>query len=247
MRILIGGLLNCCSGNGSAPAPNLLDSLLPPLPLDIVPAAYVNSHTLWYFADPMCSWCWGFAPVIDAIKAHYGDGLKIALVLGGLRPGTTEPLAPETRAEILHHWHEVQRRTGQPFAFEGALPEGFVYDTEPPSRAVIAISGLNPEATLPFFKRIQATFYAEGRDVTQPDTLAALAETFDIAPAQFHPAFASSEAIEVTRRHFEHTRRAGVTGFPTTVLQHGEKLELLNSGYRAFDDLKPQIESWLSS
>ena len=23
-----------------------------------------------YFADPMCSWCWGFAPVIEKIAAE---------------------------------------------------------------------------------------------------------------------------------------------------------------------------------
>ena len=26
---------------------------------------------LWYFADPMCSWCWGFSPVISEIKKSY--------------------------------------------------------------------------------------------------------------------------------------------------------------------------------
>ena len=45
---------------------------------------------LWYFADPMCSSCWGFAPVMSAIKEKYSDRFRIALVLGGLRPGTTE-------------------------------------------------------------------------------------------------------------------------------------------------------------
>jgi putative protein-disulfide isomerase len=34
----------------------------------------------------MYSWCWGFAPVIDAIKEAYADQLKVALLLGGLRP-----------------------------------------------------------------------------------------------------------------------------------------------------------------
>ena len=98
------------------------------------------SRILWYFADPMCSWCWGFAPVISAIKEAYADRLKGALVLCGLRPGTTEPMTAALREEILHHWHEVHRRTGQPFIFDDAMPAGFVYDTEPPSRAVVAVA-----------------------------------------------------------------------------------------------------------
>ena len=96
------------------------------------------SRTLWYFADPMCSWCWGFSPVISVIKDVYADRLKVALLLGGLRPGTTEPMTAALREEILHHWQAVQRRTGQPFLFENAMPAGCVYDTEPPSRAEVA-------------------------------------------------------------------------------------------------------------
>lgn len=206
----------------------------------------MTSHILWYFADPMCSWCWGFAPVIDAIKEYYGERLEIALVLGGLRPGSTAPLTPEQRSQILHHWHEVHRRTGRPFRFEGALPAGFVYDTEPPSRAVVAVRGINPDAAFPYLKRIQEAFYAEGRDVTHADTLAALAQTtVGIAADRFREAFVSPEAVDRTRRHFEYTRKAGITGFPATVLQRGDRLELLSTGYQPYEDLKPRIEAWL--
>ncbi len=77
----------------------------------------MSTPILWYFADPMCSWCWGFSPAIEAVRDAYRKRMKIALVLGGLRPGTTEPMTPTTREEILHHWHAVHERTGQPFHF----------------------------------------------------------------------------------------------------------------------------------
>ena len=110
---------------------------------------------LWYFADPMCSWCWGFAPVIQRIKQDYSHHLRISLNVGGLRPGTTEPLGETARAEILHHWHQVHTRTGQPFKFDGALPETFVYDTEPASRAVLAFASLDADRTLAYFGETQ--------------------------------------------------------------------------------------------
>ena len=52
---------------------------------------------LWYFADPMCSWCWGFSPAIDVLRDEYRDRIKIALVLGGLRPGETTSMTPTAR------------------------------------------------------------------------------------------------------------------------------------------------------
>ncbi|MDO8703948.1 MAG: DsbA family protein [Sulfuricaulis sp.] len=203
-------------------------------------------RVLWYFADPMCSWCWGFSPVIGAIKETYSERIKIALMLGGLRPGTTDPMTPKSRAEILHHWRDVREMTGQAFAFEGALPEGFVYDTEPPSRAVIAVADLNPEAIFPYFKSVQEAFYTKQQDITQAQTLAALAEGHGIDTQKFLERFGSEDMKNKTRTHFQVAREAGVRGFPTIVLQAESGGTLLTHGYRSFDQLKPEIENWLA-
>ena len=32
----------------------------------------MSKHFL-YVADPMCSWCWGFSPVIDKIDETFGE------------------------------------------------------------------------------------------------------------------------------------------------------------------------------
>lgn len=205
-----------------------------------------QQRVLWYFADPMCSWCWGFAPVISAIKDVYANRLTIVLMLGGLRPGTTDPVTPKFREETLHHWQEVHRMTGQPFAFESAMPEGFVYDTELPSRAVIAVADLNPNAIFPYFKSVQEAFYAKQQNVTQVDTLSVLAEQYYIETPKFLERFYSEDIMKKTRKHFEVTREAGVHGFPTVVLQRQSGGTLLTNGYRPFEELQPRIEEWLA-
>jgi putative protein-disulfide isomerase len=205
-----------------------------------------QQRVLWYFADPMCSWCWGFAPVINAIKDVYANRLKIVLMLGGLRPGTSDPVTPEFRQETLHHWKDVHRVTGQPFVFENAMPEGFVYDTEPPSRAVIAVADLNPAAIFPYFKSVQEAFYVKQQNVTKVDTLAALAEQQNIETLKFLERFHSEDIRNKTRKHFEVTREAGVHGFPTIILQRQSGGTLLTNGYRPFAELRPGIEAWLA-
>jgi putative protein-disulfide isomerase len=205
-----------------------------------------QERILWYFADPMCSWCWGFTPAISAIKESYSDRLKIALMLGGLRPGTTEPVTPIFRKETLHHWQDVHKMTGQPFAFEGAMPEGFVYDTEPASRAVIAVAGINPEATFPYFKSVQAAFYTQGQDVTQTGTLAELAAQHNIDKPRFLERFESEDVKHKTRAHFRITREAGVRGFPTIVLQAESGRKLLTNGCRPLEELRPELDAWLA-
>ena len=46
---------------------------------------------LIYVMDPMCSWCYGFAPVIKRLVAEQEGTLQFKLVMGGLRPGTEKP------------------------------------------------------------------------------------------------------------------------------------------------------------
>src|SRR5271154_1916736 len=94
---------------------------------------------LIYFADPMCSWCWGFSPVITEIERCFGDLLPIRLILGGLRPGTTTKLTDAYKTTLRAHWHHVHEASGQPF--DGAFfdRENFVYDTEPAARATVVM------------------------------------------------------------------------------------------------------------
>ncbi len=202
---------------------------------------------LWYFADPMCSWCWGFAPVIQALKQDYADRIRISLNLGGLRPGTTGPLGEKARGEILHHWHQVHDRTGQPFKFEGALPETFVYDTEPASRAVLAFGALDADRTLAYFAAVQSAFYADGRDVTQFSVLSDIARGFELDADAFETAFSSGETRSRTQAHFARARRAGVRGFPTTVWQHGDQVALIAGGYMPYPQVAGIIDARLAA
>jgi len=70
-----------------------------------------------YVADPMCSWCWGFAPVSKRLHAEYAATVGLRLVLGGLRPGAAAVTLDATlQTHLREHWTAVQERTGQPFA-----------------------------------------------------------------------------------------------------------------------------------
>ncbi|HEY9100356.1 MAG TPA: DsbA family protein [Thiobacillus sp.] len=206
----------------------------------------MTAPILWYFADPMCSWCWGFSPAMEAIREAYHDRMKIALVLGGLRPGETAGMTATTRDEILHHWHAVHTRTEQPFKFEHALPDGFVYNTEPACRAVIAVSGIEPKLIFPMFKSIQAAFYAEGRDVTQAPVLCELATGLGVDTATFLHAFDRDDTRAKTQAHFRQSRQAGVQGFPTLIMQQSEQLHTISTGCLPLDSVRAAIDACLT-
>lgn len=184
--------------------------------------------------------------MIDEIRKCYADDLKVALILGGLRPGTRDSLTASLRAEILHHWHEVHNRTGQTFNFEKAMPEGFVYDTEPPSRAVVTMGAIKPEAVFAYFKAIQSAFYIDQKDTTKQGTLLEIASQFGIDIAIFQTQFQAEDLKKKTFAHFQKTRAYEIRGFPSLILENSDGKYRLAHGYRSFDELQPEIETWLS-
>jgi len=199
-----------------------------------------------YFADPMCSWCWGFSPVIADIASRVAGRASVRVVVGGLRIDTDRAMDDRQKASIRHHWEEVNRATGQPFDFGFFDRAGFVYDTEPACRAVVAVRSLAPDATLGYFRAVQQAFYAENRDVTAADTLADLARGLGLDGEAFASVFAAPEVMEATRADFTLTATIGVGGFPSVILQDDTKYAWLTQGYQPLADLAPQIDHWLS-
>ena len=204
---------------------------------------------LIYFADAMCSWCYGFAPVMDALQAEFGEALPIQLINGGLRPGTTKPMDAEAKAKTRGHWQHVHEASGQPFDFAFFDREGFVYDTEPAARAVVLVRDRDGAQALPFFKRVQSAFYAENRDVTAPEVLADLAAGFGFGREAFLAAHATEEARTEAWTDFTVAQRTGVTGFPTLIAGTGQQdgWSLITQGYQPEARVLSTVAQWLTA
>ncbi len=201
---------------------------------------------LLYVMDPMCSWCWGFAPVAEAlVEQARAAGLPLHLVVGGLRTGSGAALEPTTKRYILEHWHAVQDTTGQSFKFEDALPDGFVYDTEPACRAIVAARSLAPDIAWKLVKGIQEAFYLHGRDTTNASVLTELAETAGLPRIEFAEAFDSAEQHAATASDFSWVQDLGIAGFPTLLAERNGQLALLTNGYQPLDELAPLLSRWL--
>lgn len=202
------------------------------------------AQQLIYFADPMCSWCWGFAPEIVRLAEAVEGRARLRLVMGGLRAGNTKPMDTEQKAMISGHWKNVGARSGQPFDFSFFERDGFVYDTEPACRAVVTARGLSPAHAFPLFTRIQAAFYAENQDVTDAGTLAVLAEEVGLDRAEFADAFEMDATKDATQLDFLITQQTGVSGFPTVLAGVRERgFHVVAAGYSSADTILPKLHA----
>ena len=205
------------------------------------------TKTLLYFADPMCSWCWGFQPVMANIREKTAASADCVIFTGGLRPFTEHVMTNEDKAKVRGHWGHVQEASGQPFDFDFFERTDFTYDTEPACRAVVAVRRLKPEFAHPMLDRLHRAFYAENRDVTDADVLADLAAEVGVDRSDFQIAHAADETKQETLADFHYAQRSQITGFPTLVgVTEGAKPMLLTIGYRPWADMEPAIDDWLA-
>ena len=203
---------------------------------------------LLYVADPMCSWCYGFAPVIDGLAEHFGERLPIRLLMGGLRAGNTRPMTEADKGTIAGHWRKVAERTGQPFDFGLFEREGWIYDTEPACRAVVTMRILNPRRALGYKARVQRAFYAENRDTTKAAVLADVAAEAGVDREIFFAEMTSAEARNATFRDFLTAQDSGIRGFPTLLAGDGTGNYLtITNGYRPLEGMADALERWLES
>lgn len=204
------------------------------------------SQRLIYVMDPMCSWCWGFAPVIDSIIALAPE-LSLHLVAGGLRPGDGQPLDERTRLALAEHWQAVQAASGQSFVSPDQLPDSFVYDTEPACRALLVGRGLDANRAWPFVRLLQQAFYAQAMDLSDARVLLDLAVQAGYERSQFAEAYGSELARAAIAADFSWTRDLGIAGFPTLLAERDGQLALLANGYQPAEVVIPLLERWLAA
>ncbi|WP_187260714.1 DsbA family protein [Pontibacter beigongshangensis] len=206
----------------------------------------LDSPHLIYVMDPMCTWCYGFAPVIKRLHEEYQDKLKLKVVVGGLRPGATTPLQADTPDNVQQHWHEVAETSGQPFNFDFFEREGFVYDTEPACRAIVAIRYLAPEHELEMASEIQQAFYKLNQDVTNPAVLAAIASHFGVQEETFLENFQDPLLIEKTQQDFLIARQLRAIAFPSLYLLNDKRISLISRGYKKYEAVNSRLAEALN-
>ena len=187
---------------------------------------------IYYFADPMCSWCYGFGPALTQFAANHA-ALPLSVVMGGLRAYNTQVASDQQKADIRGHWRHVEDASGLPFNDALLMKPGFIYDTEPACRAVVTVreTGLAELAVSGFMKAVQAAFYRDARDVTDAEVLADVAAEEGMDRVAFLAAFKSPQMREAVRGDFALTQSVGVRGFPALFAARGNELRSIVNGY----------------
>ena len=193
---------------------------------------------LFYVADPMCSWCWGFASTLAAIEPRLPDDVRVELVLGGLAPDSDAPMDESTRRYVQRAWRAVEARTGAPFDhsfWERCSPRR---STWPACRAVLAAGARGRE----MFGAIQRAYYTEARDPSDVATLVQLAGELGLDREAFRATLDAPETHDRLREHLTLRDELGVQGFPALILEADGRREPLAQGWVERSRLEVELQ-----
>ena len=181
---------------------------------------------LHYIFDPLCGWCYGAAPLLEAARAV--PGLTVALHGGGMMTGSNRrQITPAWRGYVLPHDRRIEQLSGQPFGdayINGLLNDTTaMMDSEPPITAILAAEALAGMG-LDMLHRVQRAHYVDGLRIADLPVLVTLAQELGLDGAAFEAAYAR-QAGAATQRHIDASRallaQVGGQGFPTFVLDDG--------------------------
>jgi len=198
---------------------------------------------LIFVLDPMCSWCWGFAPVIDELQSTLGDEYRFSLVLGGLRTKGEMSWNEMSKGYLKGHWRQVSQRTGQMFSDRLFEKESFEYDTYPACKAVITVRELfGMQSAFAYLHTIQEAFYTRAEDITNINVLCDLLQAVDLNSTTFRDFFESDRAELLMEHDFAKARSMGANAFPSVVVIDEEGHMVCQKGYRSLLEMKKLLK-----
>ncbi|MFY0729530.1 DsbA family protein [Pseudomonas sp. NFX15] len=185
---------------------------------------------LHYIYDPLCGWCYGAKPLVQAAEGV----LPVIAHGGGMMTGANrQRVSPQLRSYVMPHDRRIAEYSGQSFGeayFEGLLRDHTaVFDSTPPIAAVLAAEQIAGQG-LALLGRLQSAHYVEGRRIADESVLFELAQDMGLDRQAFEKDFVVADTEGHIRRSRALLAKVGGQGFPTLALEHNDQFTLIDIG-----------------
>lgn len=173
--------------------------------------------TLYYFHDPMCSWCWGFRPTWLKLQNSLPETVAVEYVLGGLAPDNDQAMPIRMQAMLKNTWQRIHDELGTEFNFDFWDNNTPRRSTYPACRAVIAANQQGKEQEM--IHAIQQAYYLRALNPSDDAVLKQLAAELHLDETRFSHDLNSDESQQSLDRQTKLTKSWMIPGFPSLVLQ----------------------------
>lgn len=171
---------------------------------------------LFYIYDPMCSWCWGYAPTWQRLQRELTSEVDIIYGLGGLAEDS-DVLMPEAMQVFLQQtWRKIAQQLGTEFNFDFWQQCQPRRSTFPACRATLIAREFGKEQEM--LTAIQHAYYLQAKNPSNLDTLQALAVDIGLDGYDFLQKLKSQSVDEQLMAEINKMRSLPINGFPALVL-----------------------------
>lgn len=190
------------------------------------------STSLHLIADPLCGWCFGATPLVEASRKI--EDLPIKLHLGGLFTAPNAKVVDTAMIQfIMSHHERITKLTGQTPgpALTNLLDSGdALFDSTPPIKACLA-ANLAGGDDLSFYQVLIKAHFMDGLRIVEEETLCLIADQCGLSAEKFEQVYLGLSE-ELVAQHINDSRHLlqsiGGQGFPTFALEQNGQIQMLN-------------------
>lgn len=197
-------------------------------------------HTLYYIYDPMCSWCYAFAPTFNEVKKNLASNIKVVYVPGGLAPHNKEPMSQNMRDKIQNIWHEITYGVGTKFNHDFWKNNIAYRSTYLSCQATLAARTQGKEYEM--IKAIQKGYYQDALNPSLKEDLIKMAKDIDFDLEQFSKEFISKEFELMLKEELDLRRKLNIRNFPSLVIKYKKETYPINISFNEPQKILAQIE-----
>jgi len=204
---------------------------------------------LIYIYDALCTWCYGFSPVIEAVHSKYKDQFDFEILSGGMITGTRTGPISVVYSKFKDEYKQVEEITGIDFG-EGFLHEldkgDMIMDSERPSIALSVFKSYQPKEAICFAYDLQQSIYYDGKQPNNDDLYRYHAVNFGIDPNEFIHKMHLEEFKQNAYYEFALARQLQVKNYPAAFIQTADNhFFMIARGFANLETMELRIENVL--
>jgi putative protein-disulfide isomerase len=192
-----------------------------------------------YGYDPLCGWCYGFIPALQALKRDRPD-IEVQLKMGGLVTGERirpyKEIADYIKGASTRMASVTGQHLGQAFFERILLRDDILISSYVPCAAVLQMRQTHPTRVLDFAHGIQIAHFRDGEDLNALATYENITKSLGIAIEFELPA--AHELPTTLAEEFSYTRSLGINSFPTILVKTDDKWQALPTLYKPKEFLR---------
>ena len=190
-----------------------------------------------YVMDPMCAWCYGFKPELEAFFEMHSH-IHVEWVMGGLAPDNNQPMSEQMRTTIAAYWQQIEAKTQVTFNHDYWHCNTPYRSTYLACRAVIVANDLLENGAEKMVNAIQTAYYQKAQNPSLENTLIECAATIGLNKDEFVHSLKSEQTQKTLTQHLYITKQLNVTGFPALFYLDGHNhVYPLALGFCTFNEL----------